>query len=182
MPAKAFPSSPLSPGSLAKTLGPGTRLLRGYLLVPLFSPFQERKEEAPRPPRFLCITPTTHPSLISPINENGLFSLPASRLTRRSLRPCQHFALTLGSSENKAGPGGGGFWDQPEPYLPSSGNGVRDQQSQNSNSWILSTETSVIRLTAVDADDPTVADHASVMYQLLKGDEHFAIDNSGLCD
>nr|KAF6409307.1 cadherin 5 [Rousettus aegyptiacus] len=41
-------------------------------------------------------------------------------------------------------------------------------------------ETSVIRLTAVDADDPTVADHASVMYQLLKGDEHFAIDNSGL--
>uniref|UniRef100_A0A250Y552 Cadherin-5 n=1 Tax=Castor canadensis TaxID=51338 RepID=A0A250Y552_CASCN len=36
-----------------------------------------------------------------------------------------------------------------------------------------------IRVTAVDADDPTVADHASVMYQVLKGDEYFAIDNSG---
>ncbi|ELK14461.1 cadherin-5 [Pteropus alecto] len=41
-------------------------------------------------------------------------------------------------------------------------------------------ETSVIHLTAVDADDPTVADHASVMYHVLRGDEHFAIDNSGL--
>uniref|UniRef100_A0A8C9DME6 Cadherin-5 n=1 Tax=Prolemur simus TaxID=1328070 RepID=A0A8C9DME6_PROSS len=40
--------------------------------------------------------------------------------------------------------------------------------------------TSVIRVTAMDADDPTLADHASVMYQILKGEEHFAIDNSGL--
>ncbi|KAM4833609.1 cadherin-5 [Thomomys bottae] len=40
--------------------------------------------------------------------------------------------------------------------------------------------TPVIRVTAVDADDPTVADHASVMYQILRGDENFAIDNSGL--
>nr|KAF6406354.1 cadherin 5 [Molossus molossus] len=40
--------------------------------------------------------------------------------------------------------------------------------------------TSVIQLTAVDADDPTVADHASVLYQILKGDEHFGIYNSGL--
>ncbi|XP_012516072.1 PREDICTED: cadherin-5 [Propithecus coquereli] len=40
--------------------------------------------------------------------------------------------------------------------------------------------TSVIRVTAMDADDPTVADHASVMYQILKGEEHFAVDNSGL--
>ncbi|XP_004843169.1 cadherin-5 isoform X2 [Heterocephalus glaber] len=40
--------------------------------------------------------------------------------------------------------------------------------------------TSVMRLTAVDADDPTVADHATVMYQILKGGENFAIDNSGL--
>ncbi|XP_076988742.1 cadherin-5 [Tamandua tetradactyla] len=39
--------------------------------------------------------------------------------------------------------------------------------------------TSVTRVTAVDADDPTVADHASVMYHILKGDD-FAIDNSGL--
>uniref|UniRef100_A0A2K6MF87 Cadherin-5 n=1 Tax=Rhinopithecus bieti TaxID=61621 RepID=A0A2K6MF87_RHIBE len=39
--------------------------------------------------------------------------------------------------------------------------------------------TSVISVTAVDADDPTVGDHASVMYQILKGKEHFAIDNSG---
>ncbi|KAG8521772.1 Cadherin-5, partial [Galemys pyrenaicus] len=42
------------------------------------------------------------------------------------------------------------------------------------------TGTSVIRVTAVDADDPTVADHASVIYQLLKGQEHFKIDNTGL--
>lgn len=39
--------------------------------------------------------------------------------------------------------------------------------------------TSVISLTAVDADDPTVADHASVVYQVLEGDEHFAIDKAG---
>uniref|UniRef100_A0A7N9IEJ0 Cadherin-5 n=1 Tax=Macaca fascicularis TaxID=9541 RepID=A0A7N9IEJ0_MACFA len=38
--------------------------------------------------------------------------------------------------------------------------------------------TSVISVTAVDADDPTVGDHASVMYQILKGKEYFAIDNS----
>ncbi|XP_045148986.1 cadherin-5-like, partial [Echinops telfairi] len=42
--------------------------------------------------------------------------------------------------------------------------------------------TSVIRVTAVDADDPTVADHTSVMYQILKGDDHFGIDESGLWD
>ncbi|KAF6076898.1 cadherin 5 [Phyllostomus discolor] len=40
--------------------------------------------------------------------------------------------------------------------------------------------TSVIRLTAVDADDPTVGDHTSVMYQILGGGEHFGIDNNGL--
>ncbi|XP_075393458.1 cadherin-5 [Tenrec ecaudatus] len=40
--------------------------------------------------------------------------------------------------------------------------------------------TSVIRVTAVDADDPTVADHTSVMYQILKGDDHFGIDESGV--
>ncbi|XP_004460971.2 cadherin-5 [Dasypus novemcinctus] len=39
--------------------------------------------------------------------------------------------------------------------------------------------TSVIRVTAVDADDPTVADHASVMYHILKGKD-FTIDSSGL--
>ncbi|XP_035867850.1 cadherin-5 isoform X2 [Phyllostomus discolor] len=42
------------------------------------------------------------------------------------------------------------------------------------------TGTSVIRLTAVDADDPTVGDHTSVMYQILGGGEHFGIDNNGL--
>ncbi|KAM5133166.1 cadherin-5 isoform 1-T2 [Callospermophilus lateralis] len=40
--------------------------------------------------------------------------------------------------------------------------------------------TSVTRVTAVDADDPTVSDHATVTYQVLKGEEYFAIDNSGL--
>ncbi|XP_006863694.1 PREDICTED: cadherin-5 [Chrysochloris asiatica] len=40
--------------------------------------------------------------------------------------------------------------------------------------------TSVIRLTAVDADDPTVSDHASVTYQVLKGDDVFGIDDSGV--
>ncbi|XP_048211387.1 cadherin-5 [Perognathus longimembris pacificus] len=39
--------------------------------------------------------------------------------------------------------------------------------------------TLVIRVTAVDADDPTVADHASVLYQILRGDENFAIDDFG---
>lgn len=40
--------------------------------------------------------------------------------------------------------------------------------------------TSVIRVTAVDADDPTVAGHATVLYQIVNGNEHFSIDNSGL--
>ncbi|KAK2085208.1 Cadherin-5 [Saguinus oedipus] len=40
--------------------------------------------------------------------------------------------------------------------------------------------TSVTSVTAVDADDPTVAYHTSVMYQILKGKEYFAIDNTGL--
>nr|XP_048287423.1 cadherin-5 [Myodes glareolus]XP_048287432.1 cadherin-5 [Myodes glareolus] len=40
--------------------------------------------------------------------------------------------------------------------------------------------TSIIRVTAVDADDPTVAGHATVMYQIVKGNEYFAIDNAGL--
>ncbi|XP_038953616.1 cadherin-5 isoform X1 [Rattus norvegicus] len=40
--------------------------------------------------------------------------------------------------------------------------------------------TSVIRVTATDADDPTVAGHATVLYQMVKGNEYFAIDNSGL--
>ncbi|XP_004690559.1 PREDICTED: cadherin-5 [Condylura cristata] len=42
------------------------------------------------------------------------------------------------------------------------------------------TGTSVIKVTAFDADDPTVTDHASVMYQLLKGQEHFNINNDGV--
>uniref|UniRef100_G3MZL1 Cadherin-5 n=1 Tax=Bos taurus TaxID=9913 RepID=G3MZL1_BOVIN len=40
--------------------------------------------------------------------------------------------------------------------------------------------TSVIQVTAMDADDPTVADHASVVYQLTKGKENFDIRGSGL--
>lgn len=40
--------------------------------------------------------------------------------------------------------------------------------------------TTVIHLTAVDADDPTVGDHASVLYQILSGEEHFSIDNNGV--
>nr|KAF6318288.1 cadherin 5 [Pipistrellus kuhlii] len=40
--------------------------------------------------------------------------------------------------------------------------------------------TSVFQLTAVDADDPTVAEHTTVMYHILKGDEYFGISDSGL--
>ncbi|XP_023412296.2 cadherin-5 [Loxodonta africana] len=40
--------------------------------------------------------------------------------------------------------------------------------------------TSVIHVTAVDADDPTVADHTSIVYQVRKGDDKFGIDGSGL--
>lgn len=58
------------------------------------------------------------------------------------------------------------------------GEGHREQTHQNS----LSTGTSIIRVTAVDADDPTVAGHATVMYQIVKGNEYFAIDNAGLYD
>uniref|UniRef100_A0A8C3X6L3 Cadherin-5 n=1 Tax=Catagonus wagneri TaxID=51154 RepID=A0A8C3X6L3_9CETA len=42
--------------------------------------------------------------------------------------------------------------------------------------------TSVIQLTAVDADDPTVADHASVIYRLKEGEEHFRIRGPGLIE
>ncbi|NXA06807.1 CADH5 protein, partial [Sapayoa aenigma] len=39
--------------------------------------------------------------------------------------------------------------------------------------------TSVTKVTAVDADDPTVSGHATVTYQVIKGDEYFTIDDSG---
>ncbi|NWW74501.1 CADH5 protein, partial [Climacteris rufus] len=39
--------------------------------------------------------------------------------------------------------------------------------------------TSVTKVTAVDADDPTVSHHATVTYQVIKGDEYFTIDDSG---
>ncbi|NXG16567.1 CADH5 protein, partial [Grallaria varia] len=39
--------------------------------------------------------------------------------------------------------------------------------------------TSVTKVTAVDADDPTVAGHATVTYQVIKGGEYFTIDDSG---
>ncbi|NWV00630.1 CADH5 protein, partial [Upupa epops] len=40
--------------------------------------------------------------------------------------------------------------------------------------------TSVTKVTAVDADDPTVTGHATVTYQVIKGDEHFTVDDSGV--
>ncbi|NWX85187.1 CADH5 protein, partial [Nothoprocta ornata] len=40
--------------------------------------------------------------------------------------------------------------------------------------------TSVTKVTAVDADDPTVTGHATVTYQVIKGDEYFTIDDSGV--
>lgn len=116
--SKGFPSSPLSPGSLAKTLGPGTRLLGAYLLIPLFLPFQERKEEAPHPPRFLCMTPTTHPSLISPINENGLFPLPASRLTRLSSTPANTWPSCKAPQKTKQDLGEVGSGNSLSPIFP----------------------------------------------------------------
>ncbi|NWV02927.1 CADH5 protein, partial [Ptilonorhynchus violaceus] len=39
--------------------------------------------------------------------------------------------------------------------------------------------TSVTKVTAVDADDPTVTGHATVTYEVIKGDEYFSIDDSG---
>ncbi|XP_074142654.1 cadherin-5 [Sminthopsis crassicaudata] len=39
--------------------------------------------------------------------------------------------------------------------------------------------TSVTRVTAVDADDPTVLGHASVSYNIIRGREYFTIDGSG---
>lgn len=42
--------------------------------------------------------------------------------------------------------------------------------------------TSVTKVTAVDADDPTVAGHATVTYQVIKGDEYFTVDDSGRSD
>lgn len=42
--------------------------------------------------------------------------------------------------------------------------------------------TSVTKVTAVDADDPTVSGHATVTYQVTKGGEYFTIDDSGKLD
>ncbi|XP_074059294.1 cadherin-5 [Macrotis lagotis] len=39
--------------------------------------------------------------------------------------------------------------------------------------------TQVTRVTAVDADDPTVLGHALVSYNIIQGREHFTIDNTG---
>lgn len=68
-----------------------------------------------------------------------------------------------------------------ETHLLPPGNALRATHEQLHQNF-LSTGTSIIRVTAVDADDPTVAGHATVMYQILKGSEHFTIDNSGLYD
>lgn len=42
--------------------------------------------------------------------------------------------------------------------------------------------TSVTKVTAEDADDPTVAGHATVTYQIIKGNEYFTVDDSGRSD
>lgn len=78
-------------------------------------------------------------------------------------------SLSLGGRKNRTPSTPTGKWGEGRSH---------EQIHQNS----LSTGTSVIRVTAVDADDPTVAGHATVLYQIVKGNEHFAIDNSGLYD
>uniref|UniRef100_A0A8C0IQ52 Cadherin-5 n=1 Tax=Chelonoidis abingdonii TaxID=106734 RepID=A0A8C0IQ52_CHEAB len=40
--------------------------------------------------------------------------------------------------------------------------------------------TSVTKVTAVDADDPTVAGHATVIYQVIQGERYFTVDESGV--
>ncbi|KAM7146507.1 cadherin-5 isoform 1-T2 [Macrochelys suwanniensis] len=40
--------------------------------------------------------------------------------------------------------------------------------------------TSVTKVTAVDADDPTVAGHAVVIYQVIEGEHYFTVDESGV--
>ncbi|OXB84046.1 UNVERIFIED_CONTAM: hypothetical protein H355_015557 [Colinus virginianus] len=40
--------------------------------------------------------------------------------------------------------------------------------------------TSVTKVTAEDADDPTIAGHATVTYQIIKGNEYFIVDDSGV--
>ncbi|XP_065272514.1 cadherin-5 [Emys orbicularis] len=40
--------------------------------------------------------------------------------------------------------------------------------------------TSVTKVTAVDADDPTVAGHATVIYQVIQGERYFTVDQSGV--
>ncbi|XP_075290187.1 cadherin-5 [Opisthocomus hoazin] len=40
--------------------------------------------------------------------------------------------------------------------------------------------TPVTKVTAVDADDPTVTGHATVTYQIIKGDEYFTVNDSGV--
>ncbi|XP_010195957.2 cadherin-5 [Colius striatus] len=40
--------------------------------------------------------------------------------------------------------------------------------------------TSVTKVTAVDADDPTVTGHATVTYQVINGHEYFTVDDSGV--
>lgn len=42
--------------------------------------------------------------------------------------------------------------------------------------------TSVTKVTAVDADDPTVSGHATVTYEVTTGGEYFTIDDSGKLD
>lgn len=76
-------------------------------------------------------------------------------------------SLSLGSRKSRTPSTPTSEWDEGHSH---------EQIYQNS----LSTGTSVIRVTAVDADDPTVAGHATVLYQIVKGNEYFSIDNSGL--
>ncbi|XP_045149841.1 cadherin-5 [Echinops telfairi] len=89
-------------------------------------------------------------------------------------------AWPLAQSPQKTEPPCLPFWGLLSPTGSYPGSGDWDGGQGTAPQDSFSAGTSVIRVTAVDADDPTVADHTSVMYQILKGDDHFGIDESGV--
>lgn len=107
-------------------------------------------------------------------------SLHPSRLTGLGLRHCQPFSAR--QAPQKTGPGGGGSGNSLSPICPHLGTGRGAGSHKAATPDSLLAGTSVIQVTAVDADDPTVADHTSVVYQLTKGKENFDIRGPGLCD
>ncbi|KAM8946815.1 cadherin-5 [Pelodytes ibericus] len=89
-----------------------------------------------------------------------LLALLVDRLTNKTLEPPSKFIIKVTDINDNA------------PVFT-------ENQYNASVPEMSPTGTLVTTVSAFDADDPTIAGHAQVAYQIIKGQENFAIDNNG---